>query len=469
MGAIQSFMEDDPLWNETRQQQEILALESLENLRIASSGNIEDTQVVRQPQTDSDLLFESACTSSRLSPQIKKINAVLSSDRSMHRSSANLKRTASAEECNTLTHMSETAGWVIPSGSDTKPIFTLAAEDQKEYTRSATEYRRALEAHDALSSAAGKNIQSSLPYQYLSGPKLKTDVNAIKYNSCSTLFVDGTLHSSDLVETLHGIALALACILRRNHYEGVELVTDDIFSEDLHPTMPDHLVSDECPNEETIFEFIYPLFWTMETNAECAVLALIYIERMLKYTGITLHALNWGRVILGGMLLATKVWTDDRIYNADFLGYLSDIGVKELNNLEVWYIKAITFNLSIKASTYAQYYFELRDLTERSYRHRSQKPLTVHEAVELETKTLYTEENVRQLRNKRKSISEEASKKSSSNSVAQSTDSTTLGLGIIDENPDNEPTMPPVQSPPQLRRARSDYIFAPFGSPAMVM
>jgi len=39
---------------------------------------------------------------------------------------------------------------------------------------------------------------------------------------------------------------------------------------------------------------------------------------MLAYTNITIHSCNWTRILLGGVLLASKVWDDHAIWNADF-------------------------------------------------------------------------------------------------------------------------------------------------------
>lgn len=51
---------------------------------------------------------------------------------------------------------------------------------------------------------------------------------------------------------------------------------------------------------------------------ECAVIGLVYIERLFERTGLELNVDNWLRVVLGGVLLASKVWDDQAVWNVDF-------------------------------------------------------------------------------------------------------------------------------------------------------
>lgn len=68
----------------------------------------------------------------------------------------------------------------------------------------------------------------------------------------------------------------------------------------------------------------------MELNVECAIIALIYIKRMLSSTGITLQISNWARVVLSGLILAAKVWDDHAVWTVDFCQIFPDIEVADL-------------------------------------------------------------------------------------------------------------------------------------------
>lgn len=43
---------------------------------------------------------------------------------------------------------------------------------------------------------------------------------------------------------------------------------------------------------------------------ETAIISLVYINRVMAYTNLALHASTWRRVVLGAVVLACKVWDD---------------------------------------------------------------------------------------------------------------------------------------------------------------
>ncbi|KAJ3398005.1 hypothetical protein HDU80_009389 [Chytriomyces hyalinus] len=226
----------------------------------------------------------------------------------------------------------------------------------------------------SLHRPAGRSLFSNdLEQQQFSMSRQTTALH--KFNSCSTLFIDSTLSNADLQKTLKCVATALAVNIRRNHELNI-LKTVDIFSEKRHPLSKHIQFYLRILSEEDIFKFLDCIFQAAELNVECAVITLVYIERMLLNTGITLHSCNWARIVLGGLLLASKVWDDHAVWNVDFCQIFPDIVVADLNELERWYMSAIQYNVSVKASIYARYYFELRDLLDTETRVWTSKPAT---------------------------------------------------------------------------------------------
>nr|KAJ3419717.1 hypothetical protein HK105_006588 [Polyrhizophydium stewartii] len=196
----------------------------------------------------------------------------------------------------------------------------------------------------------------------------------IKFNSTSTLFVESTMINADLQESLRYISLYLANSIRRNIAEG-SLRSADILSERTHLLSKHIQFYHRAPSDEEVFRFLECLFQSAELNVECVIITLIYIQRMLANTGISIQPNNWARVVLGGVILASKVWDDHAVWNVDFCQIFPDVDVSDLNELERFYMAGIEYDVSVRASVYASYYFELRDMAETASRPWALKPL----------------------------------------------------------------------------------------------
>jgi len=116
-------------------------------------------------------------------------------------------------------------------------------------------------------------------------------------------------------------------------------------------------------------------------------MAFAYIDRLVTLTNVTLHATNWRRIILGALILASKVWEDMAVWNVDFQTVFPAVSIQDLNKLERAYLMALQFTVTLKASVYAKYYFELRALSEVSEDSFPMKPLDRDGAVRLEKKS----------------------------------------------------------------------------------
>ncbi|KAI8907116.1 hypothetical protein DFJ77DRAFT_189665 [Powellomyces hirtus] len=212
--------------------------------------------------------------------------------------------------------------------------------------------------------------------QRLRAPKLS---RITKYNSCSTLFVESTISNSDLTDTLRCVASALVNHMKNppSRHEGLP----DILSEELHPLSNHIRFHRRKPREDDVFRFLECLFNAAELTAECGIITLIYIERLLKNAQLHITAGNWTRIVLGALLLASKVWDDHAVWNVDFVQIFPDVAVDDMNDLERYYIATLEFNVNIKSSEYAKYYFSLRELTENSNRQSDEerKPLTTRD------------------------------------------------------------------------------------------
>lgn len=181
----------------------------------------------------------------------------------------------------------------------------------------------------------------------------------VKYSSTSTLFVTDSLSKPDLSELLRNFAKALyfhiekGCSMHNKTYYN-------IFSEEVYPLTEDPDIHTK-PDEFTVHTFLKGIFDFQKLDVECAIMSLIYIERLLEITKMTIDASNWRRVLLGSLIIASKVWEDLAVWNQDFLSVFNNtIPVTDFNQLELQFLHLSQYKLTITASTYAKYFFHLR-------------------------------------------------------------------------------------------------------------
>lgn len=121
----------------------------------------------------------------------------------------------------------------------------------------------------------------------------------------------------------------------------------------------------DVPNTEKIYQFLKNIFVKCQLSAECSVVCLVYVERLMETAGIDLLANNWRPIMLCGLLLASKVWQDLNCWNVEFASVLPDFPLKSINKLERAFLKYLRYSLFISGSVYAKYYFALRSLGEK--------------------------------------------------------------------------------------------------------
>ena len=122
---------------------------------------------------------------------------------------------------------------------------------------------------------------------------------------------------------------------------------------------------------------------------------LAYIERIISFTDITLDNTNWRRVILSTLILASKVWEDQAVWNVDFCSVFPHVTAQDLGNLEKVLLRLLQFNVTLQAGTYTKYYFELRSFAESSSRYFPLEPLDKEGAKRLESRSATEEEKAR--------------------------------------------------------------------------
>eukprot|EP01133_Synstelium_polycarpum_P010923 gene10923-12730_t len=99
--------------------------------------------------------------------------------------------------------------------------------------------------------------------------------------------------------------------------------------------------------------------------------------------------------LLSALILASKVWEDQSVWNVDFLPVFDNLTATDLNNLERQFLSLIQYNVSLTASVYAKYYFELRTFSKLDSNHFPLKPLDKSGAKRLEDHSQASEYRVK--------------------------------------------------------------------------
>ncbi|KAJ3357746.1 hypothetical protein GGF32_000896 [Allomyces javanicus] len=203
-----------------------------------------------------------------------------------------------------------------------------------------------------------------------------------KYNSCSTLHILATTPCrSELAEVVRMIGAAVHAMIMESH-RSRQFRTHRLFSEDVFPLSRTTKISHAHmpPTLDMINTYLLSIFEAALLGSEIAIIMLVYLERMLMNTRLTLFSANWARMTLGALLLASKVWDDQAVWNVDYCNIFPDAQVSDFNELERFYIEALHFNVSVKASLYARYYFALHDRFDSI----PTRPLSLRDAIKLE-------------------------------------------------------------------------------------
>ena len=108
---------------------------------------------------------------------------------------------------------------------------------------------------------------------------------------------------------------------------------------------------------------------------ECCIICLIYINRLIAFTEIPLQPTNWRPLVLCSLLVAQKVWDDRYLSNSDFAFIYPFFMTDQLNRLEKKFLELIQYNVTVKSSLYAKYYFELRALFKENEKEYPQVPI----------------------------------------------------------------------------------------------
>lgn len=191
------------------------------------------------------------------------------------------------------------------------------------------------------------------------GKEVQTTDAKQQVNSASASAIEDASKSLKRIPSTHTANSLERQLLTRNMSQQTGLKRSDskvdVFDQGSAPKVPD---------KEKIAQFVETIFSKAQMESETIIMLLVYVERLLEATKgkLELTMRNWRPVVLACMVLASKVWDDLSMWNADFSLISGAFTVKRINELEIALLEAMQYNVRVPASTYAKYYFQLRAL-----------------------------------------------------------------------------------------------------------
>lgn len=104
-----------------------------------------------------------------------------------------------------------------------------------------------------------------------------------------------------------------------------------------------------------IHDFLAKIRKELKCSKECLIIALIYIDRAAEQCpGLVIDNLTVHRLLLSGILLASKYMDDDGFDNAHY-AKVGDISTSEMNALEASLLQALDWRLHVLPQDYDWY------------------------------------------------------------------------------------------------------------------
>ncbi|RHY11628.1 hypothetical protein DYB36_001800 [Aphanomyces astaci] len=184
----------------------------------------------------------------------------------------------------------------------------------------------------------------------------------MRSNSTNSIFVRmGTMNKPDQTSTFFCVATVLHGHILES--TAAPLPMDPRF---LGFQAPSSSMSFDVPSVDAIVAFMTQIYRTAQMESECIIMGLIYVERLLQAAtgkGLQLTPTNWQSIVFCSMVMASKVWDDLSMCNADFSKiFHGNFPLRRINALELLYLDCVEYNVRVSAASYAKYYFHLRSI-----------------------------------------------------------------------------------------------------------
>mmetsp|Transcript_25212 Transcript_25212/g.53603 ORF Transcript_25212/g.53603 Transcript_25212/m.53603 type:complete len:413 (-) Transcript_25212:1537-2775(-) len=193
-----------------------------------------------------------------------------------------------------------------------------------------------------------------------------------RMNTCGTIYVGTTMSAPDKDATIRCVCGVFRSHILSSEHENLSLEGREAYK--VFNDYPDDALARKTyiPSLDEVATFYRDTFFKAQMEADCIIMSLIYVERLIKQTigRLRPRASNWRSLIFSCMILSSKVWDDLSMWNGDFSQSCPPGGVnfslQRINQLELAVLNSLKFSVKVPASEYAKYYFLLRSMLIKS-------------------------------------------------------------------------------------------------------
>lgn len=171
-----------------------------------------------------------------------------------------------------------------------------------------------------------------------------TQCNNFNFNNMTKLSVTSELLDKYVKEIIQGTACTLSHIQDVNDWNNKVPVPRMFVGKDV----PDLPILDYCERLQKYFRCSPTVY----------LAALIYIDRFVNCSKVTINKLTIHRLLVVSFIIAVKYW-EDLHYSNSYYAQVGGVDVKELNKLEVLMLSSLQYDLAISQTQFRQYFEEL--------------------------------------------------------------------------------------------------------------
>lgn len=202
--------------------------------------------------------------------------------------------------------------------------------------------------------------------------KSKAQYHEFKSSSTSNIFLSSTISSPNVKNMIKAVTTILQSQLNEDMNLGKTISKKSdlyFFSEDKYiDEYPQYFDKQrienikKIPTLDDMINFIEALYNCVQFSSECCIISLIYINRIIALTGLSLQTTNWRPLIFVSLMISQKIWDDKYLSNGDFSYIYPFFEKSQLNILEMKFLEMIQYNVYVKLSVYMTFYLELKSL-----------------------------------------------------------------------------------------------------------